>query len=261
MFAQLLQRLAAASHRITQTLHRHLLTATKLAVAPLLVGTLADLVRSMPALVLENALLRQRVIGHPAAERQAPTLHADRSRAAGATGQPPPHVASDPAHRPTRHPAAMASPTLPSLLAAEVAHHSTGALATSCARDGRPDPPDGRSQSHRGHRADPRGTSEAALPGRQEHYPAVSAWCPPSTTIEADLCHVPAQPWERYLGGRFPAQYRPALQTALRRLRPRYRFTPTCTRRRDPPSDRCLGGPATARGRALRPASRASHPR
>jgi hypothetical protein len=62
MFAYLLQRLAAVGLRIRQVLRRHLLIATKPAAAPLLVGTLADLVRSKPALVLENAHLRQQLV-------------------------------------------------------------------------------------------------------------------------------------------------------------------------------------------------------
>lgn len=62
MFAQLLQRLADAGRRVAQTLRRHLLAATKPAPAEPLMGTLADLMRSKPALVLENALLRQQLV-------------------------------------------------------------------------------------------------------------------------------------------------------------------------------------------------------
>jgi transposase InsO family protein len=45
----------------TQGLRRRLLAATRPVVAPLAVGTLADLVRSKPALAAENALLRQQL--------------------------------------------------------------------------------------------------------------------------------------------------------------------------------------------------------
>ncbi|HVA92795.1 MAG TPA: integrase core domain-containing protein [Chloroflexota bacterium] len=62
MFAKLLQRLATAGRRVAQSLRRRLLVATKPSPAAPHVGTLADLVRSKPALVLENALLRQQLI-------------------------------------------------------------------------------------------------------------------------------------------------------------------------------------------------------
>jgi len=62
MFARIVQRLAAAGHRVMQTLRRSLRVATKPAATPLLSGTLADLARRKPALVLENALLRQQLV-------------------------------------------------------------------------------------------------------------------------------------------------------------------------------------------------------
>ncbi len=62
MFARIVQRLAAAGHRVMQTLRRSLRVATKPAATPLLIGTLADLARRKPALVLENALLRQQLV-------------------------------------------------------------------------------------------------------------------------------------------------------------------------------------------------------
>ena len=62
MFVHLLQGLAVVGRRVRQVLRRQLLIATKPAAAPLLVGSLADLVRSKPALVLENALLRQQLV-------------------------------------------------------------------------------------------------------------------------------------------------------------------------------------------------------
>ena len=45
-----------------QALGRRLLAATKPAAPPLLAGTLADLLRSKPELVAENALLRQQLV-------------------------------------------------------------------------------------------------------------------------------------------------------------------------------------------------------
>jgi len=54
-----LQRLIAAGRRVGRTLWRVILTATRPPVAPLVADTLTDLVRSRPALVAENALLRQ----------------------------------------------------------------------------------------------------------------------------------------------------------------------------------------------------------
>ncbi|MGH2387536.1 MAG: hypothetical protein ACRDIE_04975, partial [Chloroflexota bacterium] len=62
MFAELHQRLADAGRHVAQFLRRRLLVATKPAAAPPLAGTLADLVRSRPELIAENALLRQQVI-------------------------------------------------------------------------------------------------------------------------------------------------------------------------------------------------------
>ena len=128
MFAQLLQRLAAAGRRIAQTLRRRLLVATKPAAAAPLVGTLADLVRSKPALILENALLRQQLIILRRGVKR-PRCTADRPRAPGAAGQPPAHLATRPAHRPARHPAALASGAVPPLLAPKVTCQRTGAPA------------------------------------------------------------------------------------------------------------------------------------
>ena len=62
MFADLLQRLASATRCAVRALHRHLLAATRPPLAPLVAGTLADLPRTKPELLLENALLRQQVI-------------------------------------------------------------------------------------------------------------------------------------------------------------------------------------------------------
>lgn len=62
MFADLLQRLASTTCRAAQALHRHVLTACKPSRTSLVTGTLADLPRTKGALILENALLRQRLI-------------------------------------------------------------------------------------------------------------------------------------------------------------------------------------------------------
>ncbi|HSH80684.1 MAG TPA: integrase core domain-containing protein, partial [Herpetosiphonaceae bacterium] len=59
---RLLQRLIAADRTAAQALRRRLLAATKPSAVPLVAGTLADLVRSKPALIAENALLRQQLI-------------------------------------------------------------------------------------------------------------------------------------------------------------------------------------------------------
>jgi transposase InsO family protein len=57
MVARIIQHLAAASSRVAQALRRPVV-ATKPAAAPPLAGTLADLERGKPALVLENTLVR-----------------------------------------------------------------------------------------------------------------------------------------------------------------------------------------------------------
>jgi len=61
MFADLLQRLASTTRRAAQALHRHVLAASKPPRTSLVTGTLADLPRTKPALILENALLRQQL--------------------------------------------------------------------------------------------------------------------------------------------------------------------------------------------------------
>ncbi len=57
---------------------------------------------------------------HPAAQRQATALHRTRPDATGAANEPPPHLAPHRADRLTRDRAAVASPTLSPILAAEV---------------------------------------------------------------------------------------------------------------------------------------------
>ncbi len=54
-------RLIAVGRTVAQGLRRRLLAATRPAVAPFAVGALADLARSKPALVAENALLRHQL--------------------------------------------------------------------------------------------------------------------------------------------------------------------------------------------------------
>jgi transposase InsO family protein len=62
MFARLLQRLVRAGRTLRHAVQQHLLVATAPPAAPLLAGTLRDLVRSRPALLTENALLRQQLL-------------------------------------------------------------------------------------------------------------------------------------------------------------------------------------------------------
>jgi len=61
MFTQLLSRIACGGRAVLHTL-RHRLAAVTRPGAPALTGALADLVRSKPALVAENALLRQQLV-------------------------------------------------------------------------------------------------------------------------------------------------------------------------------------------------------
>jgi len=61
MPARLQQRLITLGRAAVLALRRRLLAATRLAAAPVAIGTLADLARSKPALVAENALLRHQL--------------------------------------------------------------------------------------------------------------------------------------------------------------------------------------------------------
>jgi putative transposase len=61
MPVHLLHRLITIGRAAAQGVRRRLLAATRPAVAPLAAGILADLVRSKPALVAENALLRHQL--------------------------------------------------------------------------------------------------------------------------------------------------------------------------------------------------------
>src|SRR5918911_1440106 len=62
MCSRMLRRLLAAGRVAAQALRRRLSAATRPAAAPLLTGTLADLARTKPELLAENALLRQPLI-------------------------------------------------------------------------------------------------------------------------------------------------------------------------------------------------------
>jgi hypothetical protein len=62
MFARLLQHLVNAGRTLLHAVQQHLLVATAPPAAPLLTGTLRDLVRSKPALIAENALIRQQLV-------------------------------------------------------------------------------------------------------------------------------------------------------------------------------------------------------
>ncbi len=62
MIARLFRRLSAVSQALARALERRLRAATKPAAAPLIVGTMADMGRSKPQLLVENALLRQQLI-------------------------------------------------------------------------------------------------------------------------------------------------------------------------------------------------------
>ena len=79
MSVHLLHRLITVGRAAAHRLRRRLLAATRPAVAPLAAGTLADLARSKPALVAENALLRHQLsILHRSVKRPRCTA-ADRA--------------------------------------------------------------------------------------------------------------------------------------------------------------------------------------
>jgi len=62
MFARLLSAVRQTARRLAHAMGRRLAATTTPVAAPLVSGTLADLVRSKPALIAENALLRQQII-------------------------------------------------------------------------------------------------------------------------------------------------------------------------------------------------------
>ena len=57
-----LRRLLTAGLAAARALRRRLETATRPAAAPLLTGALADLARTKPELIAENAFLRQQLL-------------------------------------------------------------------------------------------------------------------------------------------------------------------------------------------------------
>ena len=62
MLTRLLRHLIATGRLATRTFRRRLLTTSRPVTTPLIAGTLADLVRSKPELLAENALLRQQLV-------------------------------------------------------------------------------------------------------------------------------------------------------------------------------------------------------
>ena len=62
MWTRPLRRLLTAGRAAAQALRRRLRAATRPAAAPLLTGTLADLARTKPELLAENAFLRQQLL-------------------------------------------------------------------------------------------------------------------------------------------------------------------------------------------------------
>ena len=62
MMARLLRRLSVSAQALAHRLHQRLRAFTKPASAPLVACALADLTRSKPELLMENALLRQQVL-------------------------------------------------------------------------------------------------------------------------------------------------------------------------------------------------------
>jgi putative transposase len=62
MATHVLRRLLAAGRVVAQALRRRLLAATRPAAAPPLTGAVADLARTKPEFLAENALLRQQLL-------------------------------------------------------------------------------------------------------------------------------------------------------------------------------------------------------
>lgn len=62
MFAQFLRRVIGGGHAALHALRRRLVAVMNPAATAPLAGALADLVRSKPELVAENALLRQQLL-------------------------------------------------------------------------------------------------------------------------------------------------------------------------------------------------------
>ena len=98
MWTRLLHRLLAAGRATAQALRRRLLAATRPAAEPLLTGTVADLVRTKPELVAENALLRQQLITLRRSVKRPRCTPADRALLV-LLRQPRPNLAVGSAHR------------------------------------------------------------------------------------------------------------------------------------------------------------------
>ena len=98
MLARFLGRVASTGRAVLRAVRDCLSTATKPAAPEMILGTLADLTRSMPELVAENAFLRQQIVvlkrgahpwrageaRHPRGQVDRPGVHARRP--ATATG-------------------------------------------------------------------------------------------------------------------------------------------------------------------------------
>ncbi|CAA9547414.1 MAG: hypothetical protein AVDCRST_MAG18-11, partial [uncultured Thermomicrobiales bacterium] len=198
---------------------------------------------------------------YPAPWRQTTPPHPGRSRPPGAPGRPRPRVAVGAADRSARHAAALASPVVLWILAAEIPGGGPGAPAAPRPQDGRPDPRDGDGESAVGRGAHPGRAPHARHPRRQVGDPALPARGPPAAPRRPGLGDLPAQPRPGPPGLRLPTGHRSPLPAALRLLHRRARDPPGGAYRRAAPSDRCLGRPAAARGHAVRPASALSGPR
>ena len=78
-YAHLLRRCLGVGRTAAQRLRTCLLKMTKPTINSLCAGTLADLVRSKPALIVENALLRQQLIILRRGARRPHCTHIDRT--------------------------------------------------------------------------------------------------------------------------------------------------------------------------------------
>jgi hypothetical protein len=129
MFVTLLTRLTGAIHHRVQTVRARVLAWTAPATSGQALGTLADLVRSRPELVAENALLRQQLIVLRRSVARPKLTRADRVLLV-----------------------LLAAGCAP-VLAPQVQGHRTH-TAGACG-DRRPDPRDGHRQPHLGRRGAP----------------------------------------------------------------------------------------------------------
>jgi hypothetical protein len=190
---------------------------------------------------------------------QAAALDTLRPRARRPAREPVAVVERRAAHRQARDGAALASPRVPAVLEAEIAHDSARTQAAS--GDHRPDQGDGRRQPALGCRSHPGGVAEAGHQGRQTNDPTVHAARSSATPARPDLDDVRPQPCHGHLGRRLPASPRPVLPAVVR-LRPhRAGLAAHRARRRHALTDRRLGRPAAAGSDALRRSAGIPHPR